>query len=803
MSESSIGIQSDLTLERDAFLASLAAARQDVDQFVAYLNGLSANINLGLKTDKAKEEADRFIRELEARDVKLNVSLNFAGGMGGAGIGGGGPSVSNTLNQANFQQNISNQTSNLFQQIDASINQQLSQLFQQYNSTVNNTINNVVNNASGGGGGKGGGGSSRFLGLSTGGLARYVGAGFLLREAFRGVQMAGEYGSASDLANEQPEGMLKAEMGLYKGISGIPVVGQASSLVADSIGHAFGFGTEDIQRQERLASEQDAASKGMAGFRNQGWRAGQQAGMVGMGGEARSQAESQFQYENTVREVNERRAEQAEKFTKQSQDERGAISAPYHGFWRGTKNFIKSGWDYGLAERNDEIEERSKIDAQGAMSAQRTKQSDQEAENQRKIAAARRDAEVALSEGREHFAGQRSAAEIGSIGAEAGEAGLRAAGQGREAGNKEYARRLQEEIDLLKQRAYATRDAAEGQRLLSEAAAREAAAPELIVARSAIQQRQENYADTISSQRIGDIYEEGVEGGMRAGGNTRGAAKHALSRQIDDRVNTLRAQAKNASTPEEARRLNAEAQAEETEKATAMGNLEVANRRETTENIVGIEERAYEDRLKAQGRFLQASESAANAHYDREIKRLRDAGRNEEADDMEQEKSAAAGSRQASRDRSNRAMFERADEMHLRNRGRPNEARMRELSDRIDRELDDATGDPDKQRAIRAQGIEEAKALRHSMASEVATDPRQAYLDVLRHGGMHGDRGMQGLDNVIKNLKGGGQADPNHHPGGNFRGGDVGDKLDKAGDKLAEAAQKIIDAPTLVTADFA
>lgn len=99
----------------------------------------------------------------------------------------------------------------------------------------------------GGGGGSGGGGGNRFLGLSTAGLARYVGFGFLAREALRGGQLSRDYESETILAGNDQRELLKAEQKFQSGIGSFPIVGQAADLLADSIGPSK-VGTEAILR---------------------------------------------------------------------------------------------------------------------------------------------------------------------------------------------------------------------------------------------------------------------------------------------------------------------------------------------------------------------------------------------------------------------------------------------------------------------------------------------------------------------------------------------------------------------------
>lgn len=122
----------------------------------------------------------------------------------------------------------------------------------------------TISGTLGEGGITGGAGNGRIGGLSTNGLARYAGIGFLAREALRVGQGISELNDQTALAGGNQLGIYKAELGFQKTIGSIPIGGQAAELLSDAIATPLGFGRAGTEATIGEATAQDAGSAARA-----------------------------------------------------------------------------------------------------------------------------------------------------------------------------------------------------------------------------------------------------------------------------------------------------------------------------------------------------------------------------------------------------------------------------------------------------------------------------------------------------------------------------------------------------------
>lgn len=162
----------------------------------------------------------------------------------------------------------------------------------------------AVQQAAGRGGGagqaSGGSGPSRFGGIRTSGLARYVAAGFLAHEAlniFGGFRQAG---IESSLAAGNPLGELRAGLAYHDRLASIPLFGQAADLLTDPDGQ----GRLGIERTVLQSGLQDRYADERFGLRNQTIGVEARAGLAGLSGPRRTLAELEAVRDAKLRDIN-------------------------------------------------------------------------------------------------------------------------------------------------------------------------------------------------------------------------------------------------------------------------------------------------------------------------------------------------------------------------------------------------------------------------------------------------------------------------------------------------------------------
>jgi hypothetical protein len=201
-----------------------------------------------------------------------------------------------------------------------------------------------------GAGGQTGGGS--FFGLSTNGLARYAGVGFLAREALRAGQAISELNDQTALAGGNQLGIYKAELGFQKTIGGIPVVGQAADLLSDAIATPIGYGRAGSEATIAEAAAQDAGA---------GARSAASAARIGLSARENISAttnpyerrirEADAAHEREMRQINDRQRAQEKADSEVIEKRRAKLEADHGGFI----NRHLPGYEDQVAADNTEI----------------------------------------------------------------------------------------------------------------------------------------------------------------------------------------------------------------------------------------------------------------------------------------------------------------------------------------------------------------------------------------------------------------------------------------------------------------
>jgi hypothetical protein len=150
-----------------------------------------------------------------------------------------------------------------------------------------------------------GGSGGRFMGLSTRGLSRYVGMGFLAHEALSAMQMGRQYGMETSLADGDPRALAEANLGFYHRISNIPVVGEAASLLIDPTGSREAGITRTMR--ESTLSDEITANRYRTGSARQSMR--ESANAASTFGIGRSQIEIENSYRASLRSIQQQERE--------------------------------------------------------------------------------------------------------------------------------------------------------------------------------------------------------------------------------------------------------------------------------------------------------------------------------------------------------------------------------------------------------------------------------------------------------------------------------------------------------------
>jgi len=195
-------------------------------------------------------------------------------------------------------------------------------------------------------------GSGRIGGLSTNGLARYAGIGFLAREALRVGQGIGELNDQTALAGGNQLNIYKAELGFQKTIGSIPIGGQAAELLSDAIATPLGFGRAGSEATIAEAGAQDA------GF---GARASASAGRIALAARENISAttdpyerrirETDAAHEREMRQITERQRAQEKADNEVLEKRRAKLEADHGGFI----NRHLPGYENQVAADNQEI----------------------------------------------------------------------------------------------------------------------------------------------------------------------------------------------------------------------------------------------------------------------------------------------------------------------------------------------------------------------------------------------------------------------------------------------------------------
>jgi hypothetical protein len=412
------------------------------------------------------------------------------------------------------------------------------------------------------------------------------------------------------------------------------------------------------------------------------------------------------------------------------------------------------------------------------------------------------EAKAAYTKGTAEFESRRTVADIQ---AEATETTQRATGQGRTAGNTEYKRKLQEEIDEQLQRAKDPTDAVRASAAAAKAKALQDAMPTKLAARDILETGSEARQDLSTQQKIADIKAEADEAMRRAQGDTQGAAESSLSRTIDDRTASLRATASDPKTAvEERKRLNDEAVAEEESKLKRISALREQYARSDAKEVIEIEEKANEDSLQAEGRYYDAELAARHAHYKKLLDAAKEAKQPQAViDAIQQEEKAADKLDEKKRKREIDHLTEEAREQEMRNKHQGEEANVLHLEKSIQEQLADAAGDPAKTAAIKRKANADLDKIIVGEKHATETDARSMYFDLQKQvlegkGGDHFKAVQDAKD--AKRLLNLGALDPetatSQHPK------KPGEELTEASGKMGEAGDKISKAADLIYDTF-
>lgn len=778
MSQADVSVISEFVLLREQWQSELHALEQEINQFSSRVSAKPIDIPLKIGAEAATRDLEKWVADMTARGFKIpvGVEVNTSGGGFPSGAGSGGSGV---LSSAAAEAYL------------ARIAQALERGGMADGGTAESETTAALS-------GVAGGGSGRRMGLS--GWARYIGPAFLTREALRVVQAGRELSEETALAAGDPRKLAEADLKFYSSVSHVPVLGQAANLIVDP------FWTRELGIRQTLeaASAQDAATDGSARFGETVLGLQERASMMGIGGAARTRAEADAGARQRRDSIRSSRAAQSELLRKQAgiEAEQAGWSQTFVSF----ASFVSPGWGEQLKDENFAAQRQmAQIDLMRQTNLDRQAKK-AEAANEEIRRKEYQDATL-----QEYSTTRAGELRVGSTRAEAAEALMRAGGNRREADDQAYSRRLQEEIELLRLRAAATKDAAEQQALFNEANARATALPDLVAARQQIENSRLTYENTVGSIGMGAVISRADEAIQRAGGDVRGASRAELERTTNDQIAELRARA-NDMRLDQASRTRANAQADNLQQQLPrfLEAQDIANARESGYNLAASQTRERVFNLQAGGQFLRAEELQSDDEYNQRINRLRDANRHSEADQLERERDASRDMRAANRAEQTRRINEQAREMGLRNDFRGPEADLARVREQYREDVFSAGGDRERINAATEVHFQRLRGLLHNMDQIRAstTSARDAYFGLQERifedptgeetRSLMRERAgiMQDLQRFRPRGVGGNVGGPQ---AGRQGGGAAGDaradaqKWDKAADKWDRIADRILD----------
>jgi hypothetical protein len=783
---SDIQVDSELLLERAAFLADLRASQQEVEQFVNACNAMKIEIPVRMR-DELTTAVQRLVADINASGLQINIPV-VMGGVGGAGGGGG---ITDSFNTAIQQNNMMLQQLQMLQQTQNNIN-----------NTMSSVVNNIVNNSGGGGGG---GGRANIGGLPIG---RGISAMMLLHQAV-------EFYHAEEKSRQQ---MLNTGGDEYKIMEATIEHRKAHDSMFFGIGEMgrnIGeglingpMGWDTVESEEEALRHEKAADKNIEQSLKQrdysrsvdrryneqtadGSRGRAEIAMKGRHDEAADKLKEGRLKEN--KEVEDRRRERDietdDKFGMSYNPLWGEgnflnIEGPSEKFTQGKNasaqardremkalRIARAKEDAQTKADNDAEEERLKAendmadkqagygaaaselrsrgDFAGAARLERKAKHEEgqlRANNESPAAGAAYAREAAaddiVSESEESFrrgsADFSSGQRITNTRAGAFEANLRMSGKTRQAGDEAFSRQLQEEIDA-KDRAARDPNKEVAALAAAEAQALRDAMPSKIAEHNQDEDRRQQYDKARTQDRIEDMGVNVRAANLKAGGFNVEAGNIEYENSLKDKVKALRESADAEKDGVKKSLMLSEAEAEE-----AANTKLVSARKAEQARMIDLEVKAQEDaaksgNLRGEGRFYEAGLNDRKSAYDRQAE-----ADSKIADPVERAKKLQAD-KDAYDSKEKEAKFNHDNEVgqlndearakHYANAGDNYNAGLSRINSKYDRDEKNAAGDTTKIAALQLNRLEDIHAFmiatwgKGANAMDRAHDLQQRILD--------------------------------------------------------------------------
>lgn len=718
---SDIQVSSEITSDRSDWLADLRAAEQDAQSFVQRIQAMHAELPVTVNLTGATTSLEAFIKQAQANGINIPVTFTPSGGAapGGTAVQAEAAAASQVqpygvvesgpyalAPKAEISQNFARITAtrNLIEEEIEGVEVAAAQA-----GAIAGEVERAAANArSRSPGGREADGFSEGTRSRIGnGLYRYLSIAFAAREVIGSAIDARQLGIEEQLAGNDVGKQYEAQESFIKKFG-------FTNLLLDPTG------SQQIERQRVVESAQfgEEFAKRRLDLSQATSRAQREAAIADTGGLDRERLEAENRYtEESIRIENERRNdpqrakinEEATRRLSQAEAERQtAIGAAGGSNLAGQ---ISSGLrdSSGTEERNKlvaAIDAANKAYEETVAAIEKDRQQRNaalDAQLQKQLDAARqiRDITIARAEAAQDRLTAESDIRVRSIEGERSDIRTRQTGFSADAEKTSFARKLNDETDALNARraeALAKGDFAEAGRLTNQIATLEAARPERVAENNRRIDQEQVKLNRINQIETADIGAAANEAALRGQGREREAAQAELNRSIDDRVAKLRAEsdALKGVDNAESQRLANLAKATEASKQQVTAAQQAGFQRETQNNLADIAEATAEALLSAQGQRYQSGERAADARFNREARGLRQAGRDEEAAAVEQERDAARAARQALRAEDVRRIGASAQQQHLRNEFRDPEADLQRLNEQHQEEIFNAGGDPEK-----------------------------------------------------------------------------------------------------------